>query len=683
MSLNRPTDQRRWRGAVLCLVLIAATLGVYIQVLRFDFVLYDDPQFVTKSDLVRGGLTAQGIAGAFSGQGADYWRPISFLSHMLDSDLSRMFAPAPGIGAPEHPPELNPAVHHATSVVFHLVNTVLLFGLLHAMTGAMWRSVMVAALFALHPLRVESVVWVTERKDVLSMFFSLLAIRAYVAYARRPSIARYVLVAVLFAFGLMSKPMVVTLPLVFLLLDYWPLERLGSIPTGLRLLVEKLPLLLLSAACGVFTYVVQKDIGAAAGSDLIPLHLRVANALLSYVRYLGKAFWPADLTVYYPHMTLPGAAPWSGAGIVGAAGLLAVVTLAVLLARRHRYAPVGWFWYLGTLAPIIGVIQVGSQAMADRYTYVPMVGFYILLVWAAADLIERCPLKTPVFRAVAATVAVAILAALAIGSWRQARVWRDSVTLFENAVRIHPGDPRMRTNLGFAHQYAGRYDEAYTHYARAVELVPDFGLAYQYWGTGLMAQNEPEQASNRFRQALRHLPNSAVSHRELGRALGKMNRLDEAVEHFEAAIRIDPGDADAFTGLGIACRRLDRLDEAVRNLRRAVKIDPRHARAQQELGGLLFNRADSDAAINEALTHYRRALEVDPNHALTHRNVGVCLMELGRIDEAIGALRRSLQLNPDMSDARLELEKAMKMKISDGGASSSPGRRTPGAGEAP
>jgi tetratricopeptide (TPR) repeat protein len=514
--------------------LAAAVAVVYGRSAGFEFINYDDPKYVLENPMVRGGLTPAGIRWAITATWAANWHPLTWLSHMLDVSLFGLDA----------------GKHHLVSVGFHLLNTLLLFRLLLRMTGTLWRSAFVAALFALHPLHAESVLWIAERKDVLSGTFFFLALGAYLRYAERPGRARYLLVMLLSALGLMAKPMLVTLPFVLLLLDFWPLGRLPgsvaapdrpplpSVPPG-RILLEKLPLLALSAASCILTWHAQVVAGATRA---IPAGIRIENAVVSYAAYIGKMLWPSSLAVFYPH-PMDSIAAWK---IGGAALLLAVVTaVALRLVRTAPWLAAGWFWYLGTLVPVIGLVQAGNQAMADRYTYLPLVGLFVVAAWGLAGLAAGLAIPP---RATAAAAGL-LLAALAACSWIQAGYWRDSSALFTHALEVTGDNWVGRSVLGEKALEAGRWEEAADH----------------------------------FRAVLRVEPFSVEARNNLGAALLKMGKVDEAVSFLEETVRMDPGVAGVRFNLGLALKQQGRLDEAAAQFREVLRISPGDRAAQRQL----------------------------------------------------------------------------------------------------
>src|SRR5437660_12724311 len=505
----------------VAVLLAVATLAVYAQVAGHGFVSYDDPDYVSGNPYVRAGLTRAGLSWALTTGHAGNWHPLTWLSHMLDCQLFG----------------LRPGAHHLTNVLLHTANSLLLFVLLRGMSGALWPSAAVASFFALHPLHVESVAWVSERKDVLSTLFWMLTLLAYWRYTREPSLRRYLPVLVLLALGLMSKPMLVTLPLVMLLLDVWPLGRLplaapeggdtpcversarrqevrpgshprarkarrsealprarrATWPPGLRLVLEKVPLVALAAASSVFTFVVQLHGGAVAPVDALPFQARVANALVSYAAYLGKMIYPAGLVIFYPRVPLPA---WQ----VAAAGLALVAgsLLVIRLAPRRPWLLVGWLWYVVTLLPVIGLVQVGDLAMADRYTYVPLIGPFIMLAWSAAEIVRR----RPAWRSTVAASAGVLLAGCAVATGLQLRYWRSSMTLFEHAVEVIPDNYVAHLSLGNALAEQGRLDDAIAHYSAALRVKPDLATAHGNLGVILARQGTPEEAGAQYAAAL-------------------------------------------------------------------------------------------------------------------------------------------------------------------------------------
>ncbi|TMB07957.1 MAG: tetratricopeptide repeat protein, partial [Deltaproteobacteria bacterium] len=471
-------DAAERRTLPIAVLLALATLLAYWRVVQCGYLNLDDDLYVTANPAVWGGLTLAGARWALTATHAGLWHPLTWLSHMLDVQL---FGP-------------NPAGHHATNLLLHVANVVVLLLVLVRATGALWPSAAVAALFALHPLHVESVAWVAERKDVLSGFFGLTTIWAYVRYAQRPAPGRYALVVLSLALGLMAKPMLVTLPLVLLLLDRWPLRRGMS----LRLVVEKLPLLALAAAASVMGIVAGQRADAVGSLARFPLEARLANALVSYARYLGKTLWPSRLAVFYPY---PSA--WPAWQLAGAAVLLAAVTtVAIVHMRRRPYLLVGWLWFLGMLFPVSGVVQDGSQAMADHFTYLPLIGLFVMVAWGGQDLLARCPVPPPALKA----SALALLLALGCTTWRQVGYWHDSTRLFTHALEVTSANWLAHNNLGDALAREGKLEEATGHFAESVRLEPSNPDAHYNLGVALHRQGRPAEATLHYREALRLAP---------------------------------------------------------------------------------------------------------------------------------------------------------------------------------
>ena len=642
-------ERKSRRSRLICVGLVLATLIAYEQLRLNDFVYYDDDRYVIDNSHVGSGLTRESVSWAFTTSFFHNWHPLTWLSHMLDVELYG----------------LNAAGHHLTNLLLHVLNTLLLLALLTHMTGRLWRSTFVAALFALHPLHVEAVAWISERKELLSTLLGLLSMWAYVGYARTGGVGRYLLSAAFLALALMSKPMLVTLPLVFLLLDYWPLQRtrFGRLDPALPLrcaqrssgllLLEKLPLLTLSACSSIVTLAVQDP------GTWLPLQQRAANGLVSYVRYLGKTFWPSDLAVLYQHPYLPGGIPWEAWQVAGAGLLLGAISIGVLLrAQRERYLPVGWLWYLGTLVPVIGVAaQVGRQAMSDRYTYLPLIGLFILVTWGGADLLARGSLRrVPIRRMLSASV-VGVLAVCMVCTWVQVRHWRDSVSLFQHALAVDPRNFSMHFNLGVVLAKEDRVDEAISHYRRALQLNPRYARAHSNLGSALRKQEKLEEAIHHYREALRIKPDLADAHSNLGVALRSQGQLDAALVHYRKALLIDPDFADAHNNLANLLLSQGRTEQAVRHYRRVLRIEPDHADAHNNLG----TASESQGDLAGALRHYRRAVELKPDYARAYYNLGAALALKGEFEEAIAHYQQALEHEPGFARAHNNLGVALAL----------------------
>ena len=652
--VDSPAGSPAWREklrrpAFLCLLLALATLAVFLPVARQGFVNYDDSDYVTENAHVQGGLNWENVGWAFTTGHASNWHPLTWLSHMLDRQLFG----------------LNAGAQHLVSVGFHIANALLLLLLLRRMTGALWRSVLVAALFALHPLHVESVAWASERKDVLSAFFFLLTVGAYAAYvearrgsqdtatrpARWPALAFYLAALMFFTLGLMSKPMLVTLPFVLLLLDYWPLKRLSHATlhaqpsTLLRLMAEKVPFLLLAAASSVITFIVQRKGGAVSTS--LTVGQRIANALVSYVRYLGKMFWPLDLSILYPH---PGRWPaWQV--IASAALLLSILVAVLLLARKRPYLVVGWLWFGGMLVPAIGLIQVGIQSMADRYTYLPLIGLFIMLVWGINELVPDRPWRGQAL----AVGGVSLLTACALLTVRQIQFWRDSEALFGHAVQVTRGNYLAYNNLGFYLSGQGRVLEAMDNYRKSLAINPAYEDALNNLGYALAGQKKYSEAIPLYQAALRIRPNHTEVHNNLGNALSETGQIDDAIQHYLVVLKQKPEHADAHNNLGIALAMKGKLDEAVPHFQAAIRFKPSYASAHSNLGNALAVQHKLD----EAIVEYKEALRQKPEDAQAQNNLGNVLAEQGKLEDAVGHYREALRLNADNPEAHFNLALAL------------------------
>lgn len=595
------------RPAVVLLVLVLVT---FLPCLWNGFVSFDDPLYVTQNSHVNQGLTGAGIAWAWRATEVQNWHPLTWISHELDVSLFG----------------LNPAGHHATNVLFHCLNTVLLFLLLERMTGARWRSFTVAALFGLHPLRVESVAWVAERKDVLSVCFCLLTMWAYLRYtqaphaktiapavrskgkpaapvAAQPSRLRWYCAAILlFVCGLLSKPMLVTLPFVLLLLDYWPLKRWPQSPVG-RLLVEKLPFLVLAVISSVVTYWVQQQGGAVTTSETLSLSVRLDNALVSYVRYLGMTFCPVNLCIMYPH---PGHWP---DGEVAAAGIaLAVLSALALWQWRARpYLPVGWFWFLGTLVPAIGIIQVGRQALADRYTYLPSIGLWLAVVWGVNALTEKWRDRQVRLRNLVALIIVACM----VLTIHQITFWRNTTTLFARARQAVGPNWIASGILAGELEKNGKNDEAVAMYQEALQLNPHRTELRCQLASLLLRQQRTGEALQQFETAVAMDPGDVDAHYKLGGLYQNLGRLDEAIDQFNQTIQLEPNFADAYSDLGNCYGMKDRTDDALRCFEQAVKLKPASAENHVELGVGFAHAARWDDAIDQ----FQQAVQLDPSDA--------------------------------------------------------------------
>ena len=533
-------------------MLFLGTLALYYPALHNGFVNYDDPAYVTSNWQVQQGFTSRNLAWAFTSTAEANWHPLTWISHMLDVQLFG----------------LRPAGHHAQSIFWHAVNVLLLFLLLAKATGFVGRSALVAGLFAVHPLNVESVAWIAERKTVLCTFFLLLALAAYGWYAKRPRASRYLLVSFLFALALMAKPMAITLPFALLLLDFWPLQRFPETALS-KLVVEKTPLLALSAASAAITLYAQRIGGAIGSTALLPPAIRLKNAIYSYLIYIEKAVLPSRLAVFYPHPE--GAlALWK---VMGAVVLLIMVTAVFWHFRERRYLLVGWLWFLGTLAPMIGIVQVGRQAWADRYAYLPLWGLFVIAVWLASEAATRISLS----RGAQVVIALAVLIGYAVTAHIQIGYWRDSYTLFAHALQVTEANPIAEDNLGSALLEMRRPDLAQSHLERAIQLMPTLATAHYNLGTLLQRQNEMDCAQREYQWALQYGSDTqelAQTHNNLGVLFDQFGRREQALAEFSQAIALNPHEQNSLVSRGLIEREEGKLDAALQDFARAAQVTP-------------------------------------------------------------------------------------------------------------
>ncbi len=610
--------------AGVCIGLVLAVLAVFGQTAGFGFVNYDDNNYVYDNPMVARGLTSKGIVWAFSNAHANNWHPLTWLSHMLDCQLYG----------------LHPGGHHLTNVLLHAATGILLFLVLRQMTGALWRSAFVAAVFAIHPLRVESVAWVSERKDVLSGLFFMLTIGAYVRYARRPwSPVRYGLVVLLFALGLMCKPMLVTLPLVLLLLDYWPLQRLETRQLS-GLLLEKLPLLVLSAAGCIATLLAQREGIQSVGSFSLPM--RLANALVACVVYLGQMVYPAGLVAFYPY-PLNGLPAWE---VVLAGMLLAGLSAVALGQRRQKpWILTGWFWYLAMLLPVVGLVQVGDQAHADRYTYLPQIGLYVAVTWLVAEWGAKRQagwLHQGALRVAFGGLMTCVVGGLMFCAWKQAAYWKNSEILWNHALACIPRNDVAQFNLGNAFRQEGKTDEAITHYQNALQIRPNYAQAHDNLGHVFLLKGKVDEAISHFQKALQIQPGLANAHFNLGNALRQEARMDEAIAQFQIALQIKPDFTAARINLGKALFQEGKVEEAIAQYQIALQTNPGDAEGHYDLGVALLQARRAD----EAILQFQNALQIRPDYALAQNYLGNASLQKGRVTEAITHFQKALQIEP-------------------------------------
>lgn len=572
------------RTILTSLALATITVVAFAAVRNFGFVDYDDLDYVAANPHVAPGLTWTGVRWAFTSAYAANWHPIAWLSHMLDVQLFGM----------------NAGAHHMVSLAYHVVNTLLLFDVLRRMTGSDGKSAFVAALFALHPMHVESVAWIAERKDVLSAFFFLLALRTYAEYAPRLDRRWYTAVFVCLALGLMSKPMLVTAPFVLLLLDYWPLRR----TINARVLAEKLPMLGLAAASSVVTIIVQRHGGAVMRLQLMPLHVRLAAAAVSYGQYVSKLVWPAGLAAMYPaRRAMPEPGVLAGSIML----LVAVTTVAIRLRRSRPYLLVGWLWFVGMLIPVIGIVQVGAQSMADRYAYLPSIGLFAMAAWGVPDLVVRWRRATPALLASGGIIVVACT----IVTVRQVTYWRSSRALWQHAADVVPDNYFAQASLGYVLWKEGRDDEAIARLEESLRLRPDFAEAHNNLGVVLARRGDLHGAASQFSQALDIEPSYKAAQDNLAATTARLNSTDAELATLVEGARANPNDLVAHNELGVALAARGRVDEAIAEFQNAIRVDPNQPDVHFNLGAMLEQRGRTA----DAAEQFRITLRLNPAHA--------------------------------------------------------------------
>lgn len=627
------------RHILVGVLLAIITLAAFWRVLDCDFVDYDDNRYVILNSRIQTGFTWEAVKWAFTAGYEATWQPLIWLSYMLDHQLYG----------------LKPYGYHLTNLLLHIANTLLLFLVLGRMTKSLWRSAFVAALFAIHPLHVESVAWVAERKDVLSGLFWMLAMWAYVSYASRGGAWRYVLVMLALGLGLMSKPMLVTLPFALLLLDYWPLRRFtpgtGKAGPGWKLVWEKAPLFALAAASSVITFVVQQERGALSSLRQVPLGVRAANSFLAYAQYIRKMLWPSDLAVIYPHSM-------SGPPVlraIGAALLLVFLSILVIRAWRQRpYLAVGWLWYLGTLVPMIGIVQTGAHALADRFTYIPLIGIFIMIAWGVPDLLAR----VRVGERVLPVLACAVTAALMVCTWIQVGYWHNSVTLFQHALRVTTGNYVAHNCLGEALGLQGKTDQALNHLYKALAIEPNYSPVHANLGIILCEHGRLDEGAAQLREAVRLDPRDPVAHCDLGVALSRQGRFKEAITHLSKALEIDPGLDVARCNLEALSREAQKREPVAAGGFELLEAKREHAMTYYNAGIALDERHKTDEAIRE----YREAIRINPDLAQAHNNLGFALRNQGKDDEAIREFQEAVRLKPDLRNAHNNLAISLYLK---------------------
>ena len=617
---------------LVCLFLALSILTVYWQVRNHDFVNFDDNLYVTENHHVQSGINLDSVIWAFSFEDKNkiYWHPMTWLSHMLDCQLYG----------------LSPGMHHSTNLIFHIANTILLFLVFKRMTGELWKSALVAALFSLHPLNVESVAWVSERKNVLSTFFWILTMAAYVRYSERPGFYRYLPAFFLLMIGQLVKPMLVTLPFVLLLLDYWPLGRLkiGQWRKLFRLIWEKVPLIILSALSVYLSVSSLQHQEVMQSTEAVPIALRIENALVSYVAYIVKAIWPQDLAFYYPY---PDALPlWQTAG---ALLVLACISLILLLGLKHIPSlGTGWLWYIGTLAPVSGLVQAGLwPAMADRWAYIPAIGIFIIIVWGSAYLFSkwRCRKWIP------ATASIALLSILMTTTWLQVQYWNNSITLFQRALDVTSNNHIIHYGMGTSLGRLGKSKEAMVHYRKALDIDAAFYKAHDNLGFEMARQGKDTEAILHYREALRINPTYGNAHNNLGNALIRLGKINEAIEHYRKALQADPRFASAHKSLGLAMLRTGEIEPAIFHLEASLQLEPTNQITQNSLIlSRIFHKR-----IKAAVEQFRKSLQFAEKHSDLAHTLDMLTKRKTEMLQAFDQYKKALSLQPYFDRNQLDI----------------------------
>jgi len=618
---------KKWLIFLICLALVLTTLTVFCQMCRHDFIAFDDNIYIVGNSNVNTGITRAGLIWAFTKAHAYNWHPLTWISHMMDCQFY-------GIQA---------GGHHITNMLFHIANTVLLLLVLNLMTGSLWASAFVAAAFALHPLHVESVAWASERKDVLSTFFWMLTMLVYVFYIRRPQIKKYLLLLAVFALGLMAKQMLVTLPFVLLLLDYWPLKRIkfkqhnldkpqhqhsGSVSIS-KCLLEKVPLLVLAAIAGAIVYFIQHSTEMVKSFSDYPLVYRITNAVVSYIAYAGKTFWPTNLAIFYPHPKgdLP---TWHIASSV--ALLIGITTVAIWKIKKYPYLIVGWMWYVISLAPVIGIVQIGLHARADRYTYIPLTGLFIIIACGSRDLCARLANR----KAILSTIAAIILSILAVMSFCQVRHWRNSMTLFKHATDVVEDNWWAHHYLAWEFLYKGEIDQAAIHLEEVLRIDPDNAAAKSEIGNIYLQRGRFNEAVQIYQQLLPELPENPDDLDDLdglGVQAGQRGKLSRTVEIY----------TESRVNLGIALEYSGKLDESIKNYAEALRVRPNYLPARKCLANTLVKRGKLD----KAEIQYNYALQINNDQPEIHYRLGDVYYKQRKFDLAVTHWTETAKLKPD------------------------------------
>ncbi|MBF0118226.1 MAG: tetratricopeptide repeat protein [Desulfobacterales bacterium] len=580
---------------ILALSLMLLTFVIYFQVKDYDFLNYDDIFYVSENEQVKSGLNIESLKWSFKSTLAGNWHPLTWISHLIVVELFG----------------LDGGFHHLANLCFHILNTGLLFFILTRMTGDIWRSFIVAALFGIHPLHVESVAWISERKDVLSTFFGFISLWCYVRYVEKPNLNRYLLIILFFIFSLMSKSMLVTLPFILILLDYWPLKR------GRLFIGEKIPFFILSVIFSIISVFAQKSSNALGSLQQYPLYGRIANALISYVSYLEKTIWPFFLNPSYPY---PNQIPMSEIFLSGFL-LIFISLISLKYIKNKPWIAFGWLWYLGTLVPVIGLVQIGMQGMADRYTYIPIIGIFIMICWSINYIKYKFAITT---------ITSAIICILMITTWYQKQFWSNNTTYYQYILDINPNDVKAHNNLGVALKNTGLYEKAIWHFYEAIKLNSKHSKAYNNLGLTLFKKGKIDEAIYYYNKSLKLDPNNVNTLSNLGNALRKQKKTEEAIKHYNEALRLNPNSFLVNNNLGNALLEQGKLKEAIYHFNEALKISPSDPSAHNNLANAFFY----SGKIAEAIQHYNEALKINPNYIEAKNNLEYVLKQKTGINDA-------------------------------------------------
>jgi len=622
-----PINNRVNNFILICLCLAAAIVALYWPVYKYNFIKFDDEDYIINNRNIRSGLDMDTIRWAFTKSYACNWHPLTWLSHTFDYQLFKTWAGG----------------YHVENVGFHILNTILLFYVFVRMTKSLWPSAFIAAVFALHPLHVESVAWVSERKDLLSTLFWILTMLAYVGYVEKPNVGRYLTTLLLYVLGLLSKSMLVTLPFVLLLLDYWPFERKFS----RKLIVEKIPFFACSFIVSLLTYVSQQTGGSMSVFECFGFLPRIKNVVVSYAAYISKMFWPTNLAIFYPHNgeKLP-----AGTVIICASLLVLATVYFIYMGRKYKFFAVGWLWYLGTLIPVIGLVQVGAQAMADRYTYMTLTGLFIIIAFGAKEFVPAKHFKT------LAVLAAATLVILSQITFRQVRYWKNSQELFGHTIAVTKDNYRMLDNYGSILMEQGAVNGAIECFKKAVNICPEFPGSHNNLGCALEGVGQLEEAEKCFKYIVEHYPKFIHVYFNLGENLRKQKKYEEAIKYFKKGLELSPNDAGLYIKIGITMINMQNFEQAVDALNKAIEFEPDNiiAHGHRSIAFAQIGKTD------EAIADVRFVLTKAPDDVMMYRNLGIFLERKGDLAGAIEAYRAGLIVEPDNQNLQQLLDEDLK-----------------------